>query len=74
MNKIIVCLVSLLATAGVQAQVNQQILGERHAMMRLDSQKRYLLLPVEEKEESAHIRVVKDNRLVKTFNCRLAVD
>ena len=27
-----------------------QILGERHAMVRIDTEKKYLLLPVEEKE------------------------
>ncbi|MDD6781275.1 MAG: DUF4980 domain-containing protein, partial [Prevotellaceae bacterium] len=43
-------------------------------MLRLDKQKKYLLLPVEEKEEYAHIRVVRNNQRVKTLNCRLAVD
>ena len=51
-----------------------QILGERHAMVRIDTEKKYLLLPVEEKEEMAHVRVIKNNQLLKTFNLRLAVD
>lgn len=51
-----------------------RFLGDRHAMVRIDAQKKYLLLPVEEKEEMAHVRVIKNNQLVKTFNLRLAVD
>ena len=38
---------------GAQAQVNQQILGEKHAMLRIDAQKKYLLLPVQESQENA---------------------
>lgn len=49
-------------------------LGDGHALVKVDTQKKYLLLPVEEKEENSHIRVVKDNQLVTTLNCRLAVD
>ncbi|MDD6804444.1 MAG: DUF4980 domain-containing protein [Prevotellaceae bacterium] len=59
---------------GTQAQVAKKILGERHAMIKLEQGKKYLLLPVEEKEEHAHIRVVRNNQLVKTINCRLAVN
>ena len=59
---------------GTQAQVDKKILGERHAMIKLEQGKKYLLLPVEEKEEHAHIRVVRNNQLVKTINCRLAVN
>lgn len=51
-----------------------QFLGAGHAIIKVDTQKKYLLLPVEEKEENSHIRVVKNNQLVKTLNCRLAVD
>ncbi len=51
-----------------------QFLGEGHAIIKVDTQKKYLLLPVEEKEENSHIRVVKNNQLMKTLNCRLAVD
>lgn len=59
---------------GTQAQVAKKILGERHAMIKLEQGKKYLLLPVEEKEEHAHIRVVRNNQLVKTINCRFAVN
>ena len=73
-NRTIACLAALLMAIGANAQVTPKILGDRHAMLRLDKQKKYLLLPVEEKEENAHIRVVRNNQLVKTLNCRLAVD
>ena len=73
-NKTIACLATLFMAIGGYAQVTPTILGDRHAMLRLDKQKKYLLLPVEEKEENAHIRVVRNNQLEKTFNCRLAVD
>ena len=73
-NRTIACLATLFMAIGGYAQVTPKILGDRHAMLRLDSQKKYLLLPVEEKEENAHIRVVRNNQLEKTFNCRLAVD
>lgn len=65
---------AFMLAAGTQAQVSKQILGEKHAMLRLEQGKKYLLLPVEEKEENAHIRVVRNNQLVKTINCRLAVN
>ena len=73
-NRTIACLAALFVAIAGYAQVTPKILGDRHAMLRLDSQKKYILLPVEEKMEHAHIRVVRDNQLVKTLNCRLAVD
>ena len=68
------CLGAFMLALGTQAQVAKKILGERHAMIKLEQGKKYLLLPVEEKEEHAHIRVVRNNQLVKTINCRLAVN
>ena len=52
------------------------ILGDNHAMMHLQAQgKKYLLLPVQEKEENAHIAVLDSrNEMVKRLNVRLAVD
>ena len=70
----IACLGAFMLALGAQSQVNQQILGEKHAMLRIDAQKKYLLLPVQESQENAHIRVIKNNQLIKTLNCQLAVD
>ena len=72
--KTMACLGAFMLALGTQAQVDKKILGERHAMIKLEQGKKYLLLPVEEKEEHAHIRVVRNNQLVKTINCRLAVN
>ena len=72
--KTMACLGAFMLALGTQAQVDKKILGERHAMIKLQQGKKYLLLPVEEKEEHAHIRVVRNNQLVKTINCRLAVN
>ena len=72
--KTMACLGAFMLALGTQAQVAKKILGERHAMIKLEQGKKYLLLPVEEKEEHAHIRVVSNNQLVKTINCRLAVN
>ena len=72
--KTMACLGAFMLALGTQAQVAKKILGERHAMIKLQQGKKYLLLPVEEKEEHAHIRVVRNNQLVKTINCRLAVN
>ena len=72
--KTMACLGAFMLALGTQAQVAKKILGERHAMIKLEQDKKYLLLPVEEKEEHAHIRVVRNNQLVKTINCRLAVN
>ena len=72
-QKLISLAASLLIATAASAQT-PQFLGAGHAIIKVDTQKKYLLLPVEEKEENSHIRVVKNNQLVATFNCRLAVD
>ena len=72
-QKLISLAASLLIATAASAQ-KPQFLGAGHAIIKVDTQKKYLLLPVEEKEENSHIRVVKNNHLVATFNCRLAVD
>ncbi len=59
--------------AMLQAQA-PQVLGDSHAMLRLEQGRRYLLLPIEEKADMANIRVLKDNSIVQTLNARLAVD
>ena len=75
-NDIRIMALAAIITAGAAAAAAQkpQFLGDGHAMIKVDTQKKYLLLPVEEKEENAHIRVVRNNQLVKTLNCRLATD
>ena len=50
------------------------MLGEHHAQLRLQQNGRYVLLPVQEREENAHVSVIVDNREVQALNVRLAVD
>ncbi len=75
-NDIRIMALAAIITAGAAAAAAQkpQFLGDGHAIIKVDTQKKYLLLPVEEKEENAHIRVIRNNQLVKTLNCRLATD
>ena len=52
----------------------QTFLSSNHAMKRVKTANKYILLPVEEEEGYAHIRVIKDNQVVKEFNCKLAIN
>lgn len=56
------------------AQSQVQVLSERHAMQRISGQKNYLMLPVEEAEEGVHVKIIYNNKIVKEFNVRLAVN
>lgn len=53
---------------------NLTFLSDTQAMKRIQTTSKYVLLPVEESENLAHIRVIKDNNVVKEFNCKLAVN
>ena len=76
MKKVMTTIVAaVLMTISAQAQVQPRVLGENHAMIRVEQGKKYLLLPVQEKEENAHIAVLDGrNEMVKRLNVRLAVD
>lgn len=52
----------------------QTFLSSNHALKRVKTADKYILLPVEEEEGYAHIRVIKDNQVVKEFNCKLAIN
>ena len=43
-------MVSSISVAQTKTAEPVRFLGDRHAMVRIDAQKKYLLLPVEEKE------------------------
>ena len=76
MKKVLTTIVSVvLMTISAQAQVQPKVLGDNHAMLRLEQGKKYILLPVEEKAENAQVRVIgKDNQSTRKPNVRLAVD
>ena len=73
MKHLLLTLLAVMTAAMAQAQ-RPDILGDSHAMLKLQQGQRYLLLPVEEKADMAHVRVIKDNNVVQTLNTRLAVD
>ena len=52
----------------------QSFLSQNHAIKRIMTTDKYILLPVEEDENNAHIRVIKDNQVMKEFNCKLAIN
>lgn len=77
MKKLSILLAALLMSTGSLLAQNQQwfsrhILSGTHAMLRVTPEKRYLLLPVEEKESESKIRVIKDGHADASIDIRLA--
>ena len=74
MNKnMLSALALMLGMLPAQAQ-QVEFLGDNQSLVRINTNNRYLLIPVQERAEMAHVRVVKNNQLAQTFNVRLAVD
>ena len=74
MKKFLTLTAAVLMVATMSAQT-PMVLGENHAMLSLKHDAKYLLLPVQEKEENAHITVLDErNEEVKRLNVRLAAD
>ena len=67
-------MVMLFAVMTVSAQQKPLVLGKSHAMQRVEVNSRYLLLPVQEREDNANIRVLVKGQQVQSLNMRLAVD
>ena len=67
-------LAAALLTASAALAQNPQQLGKNHAHQRVSVSHRYLLLPVQDREDLATIVVLSDNRQVQSLNVRLAVD
>ena len=75
MKKIVMVMMALvLIPMGVWSQEKPLVLGKSHAMQRVEVKGKYLLLPVQEREENANIRVLADNNQVQKLNVKLAVD
>ena len=73
MKRTVISIVAaLLMTMSAQAQL--QVLGKSHAMQRVEVKNHYLLLPVQEREDNATIKVLANNQQVQKLNIRLAVD
>ncbi len=79
-RKLMVCcaIMSFAAVPSVQADnLNPQdfhYLSDNHCMFRLKTNARFLLLPIEEREDMAHVKVIKNGQVVKELNCRLTAD
>lgn len=56
------------------AKLHPQELADDHVMLRVPADDRYVLLPVEESQNSDYIRVIKNNVVVQELNVRLAVN
>ena len=59
----------------MQAQVKPMVLGDKHALLKMEQGSRYLLLPVQESEDIAAIAVLDGhNNMVQRINVKLAID
>ena len=73
MNRLLIFIATVLMAMTATA-LTPQILSDNHAMLRVNATGKYLLLPVQEKEENANVRIIVDNQQVQALNVRLAVD
>ena len=75
LKKCLLTMMAVMTLTSVKAQQAPMILGENHAMLRISQDNKYLLLPVQEKQENAAIAVLDSkNDMVQRLNVRLAVD
>ena len=76
MRKTVMMMVAaVLTSASAMAQVTPMVLGEKHAMLRVEQPTKYLLLPVQETEDIAAIAILNGkNEMTQRINVKLAVD
>lgn len=75
MRKSILMLMATVMITLAQAQVTPIVLGDNHAMLKVQQGKRYVLLPVQEAEDIAAIAVLDNhNNMVQRINVKLAID
>ena len=75
MRKSILMLMATVMMTLAQAQVTPIVLGDNHAMLKVQQGKRYVLLPVQEAEDIAAIAVLDNhNNMVQRINVKLAID
>ena len=64
-----------LCTLAASAQtMKTKVLADDHVMLRVNTADGYVLLPVEESQNTDHIRVISNNTVVQELNARLAVN
>ena len=75
MKKLFLTLVTLMTFTLMEAQILPIVLGDKHAMLRMEQGRKYVLLPVQETEEIAAIAVLDArNEMVQRLNVKLAID
>ncbi len=75
MKRIIFTLMAIMTLTLVKGQVQPMVLGDNHAMLKMQQGKRYVLLPVQETEDIAAIAVLNGkNDMVQRLNVKLAID
>ena len=76
MKKLLLILMTVMVTTlAAKAQVKPTVLGDKHAMLKVDQGEKYLLLPVQESEDIAAIAVLNgQNEMVQRLNVKLAID
>ena len=68
-------LLAVMTLGLMQAQIKPIVLGDSHAMVKVKTGQRYILLPVQESEDIAGIAVVGEgNNMVERLNVKLAID
>ena len=76
MKKLLLILMTVMVTTLIaEAQVKPTVLGDKHAMLKVDQGEKYLLLPVQESEDIAAIAVLNgQSEMVQRLNVKLAID
>ena len=75
MKKLFLTLVTLMTFTLMEAQILPIVLGDKHAMLRMEQGRKFVLLPVQETEEIAAIAVLDArNEMVQRLNVKLAID
>ena len=75
MKRIFLALLTMMAVTIAKGAVTPIVLGDSHAMLKMASGPRYILLPVQESEDIASIAVLgAHNDMVQRLNVKLAID
>ena len=75
MKRIFLALLTMMAVTIAKGAVTPIVLGHSHAMLKMVSGPRYILLPVQESEDIASIAVLgAHNDMVQRLNVKLAID
>ena len=75
MKRWFLILMTVMSFELMTAQVSPAILGDSHAMLKVNQSKKYLLIPVQETEDIAAISVLDNqNNMVQRLNVKLAID